>query len=122
MKYGNKKYIAFNREFDSRKEGMRYIELKTLQMGGAISELECQKSFELIPTRYYGKECVRGCKYIVDFWYFDKQRNEYIAEEVKGYETKDFIVKKKIFLEKYVHTGKFSYLEYKEKPIYYEKK
>lgn len=121
-KYGNKQYQAFGRWFDSKKEGVRYIELKTLQMGGEISELECQKSFELIPTRYYGKKCERGCKYIVDFWYYDKQRKEYVAEEIKGYETDSFKIKKKLFLEKYVAKGVCSYLEIKEKPVYYEKK
>lgn len=121
-KYGNRMYQAFGRWFDSKKEGVRYIELKTLEMGGEISGLECQKSFELIPTRYYGKNCERGCKYIVDFWYYDKTRKEYVAEEIKGYETDSFKIKKKLFLEKYVSKGVCSYLEIKEKPVYYEKK
>ena len=120
-KYGNKKYIAFNREFDSKKEGLRYIELKTLQMGGAISELECQKSFELLPTRHYGDEVVHGCKYIADFYYYDKQLNSYVAEDVKGFPTDVYILKKKLFLEKYVSSGKIIFFENGKKSIFYKK-
>lgn len=121
-KYGNKKYIAFDRQFDSKREGLRYCELKTLVMGGEISKLECQKPFELTPTRYYGKECVRWCKYIADFYYYDKRRCEYVAEDVKGFCPAEYLVKKKVFLEKYVATGKLSFFENGNKKIFYEKK
>lgn len=121
-KYGNKKYIADGIQFDSKKEGMRYLELKLLQKAGKIERLILQKPFELIPTRKYGKETVRGCKYVADFYYWDKENNEYVAEDTKGFETAEYKVKKKIFLEKYVLTGMCSFLEYGEKIKIYKKK
>lgn len=120
-KYGNQKYLAFGRWFDSKKEGVRYIELKTLQMGGEISELQCQKVFWLIANRYYGGVYVRGCKYIADFYYYDKTLKSYVAEDVKGFPTEVYKLKKKLFLEKYVMNGNLIFLENGEKQIYYKK-
>lgn len=120
-KYGNKQYIAFNRKFDSKKEGLRYIELKTLQMGGEISELECQKSFELLPTRHYGNKTVQGVRYIADFYYYDKALKSYVAEDTKGYPTDVYKLKKKLFLDKYVSKGSLIFFENGEKMIYYKK-
>lgn len=114
-KYGNKKYIADGIQFDSKKEGMRYLELRLLQKAGKIERLMLQKPFDLIPTRKYGNETVRGCKYIADFYYWDKENNEYVAWETKGYETPDYKIKKKIFLEKYVRNGEVVFIEEKEK-------
>lgn len=122
MKYGNQKYSVNGILFDSKKEANQWYELKMLERAGEISELERQKPFELIPTRNYSGVCVRGCKYIADFYYFDKKRNEYVAQDSKGFATESYKVKKKIFLEKYVNTGKCSFLESGNKPIFYKKK
>ena len=60
MKYGNKKTQTDGIFFDSKKEARRYAELKMMLKVGAISNLELQKPFELIPAQYepvvrYGK-------------------------------------------------------------------
>lgn len=122
MKYGNQKYIVDGLLFDSKKEATRYSELMLLFKAGEISKLERQKPFELIPTRNYSGICVRGCKYVADFYYYDKTKSEYIAEDTKGYPTPEYIVKKKIFLEKYVNTGKCSFFENGNKQLFYKKK
>ena len=119
-KYKSKKIIVDGLLFDSKKEANRWYELKMLQKAGEISELERQKPFELIPTRYYSGVCVRGCKYIADFYYLDK-KNGYVAEDVKGYVLDVFVIKKKLFLEKYVSSGICSFYENGNNQVFYKK-
>lgn len=49
-KYNNKKVTIDGIEFDSKREGMRYLVLKDAQESGVISNLELQPKFELIPA------------------------------------------------------------------------
>ncbi|MBO7735985.1 MAG: DUF1064 domain-containing protein [Methanobrevibacter sp.] len=101
-KYKNKKVYLDGREFDSKKEANRYSELKLLASAGYIAELECQKSFTLIPSQYIGEKCVeRACKYVADFYYYDLNKKKYIVEDTKGYKTRDYIIKRKLMLYKY---------------------
>lgn len=120
-KYKNTPYQAFGRLFDSKKEAVRFHELMLLQKAGKIRALVCQREFPLIATRKYGNETVRGCKYIADFYYYDIEHDEYVVEDVKGFPTPEYIVKKKIFLEKYVYTGECSFIEYGQKIKYFKK-
>lgn len=110
-KYHNKKTNLGGIVFDSKKEANRWLELQQLEKYGVISDLERQKAFELVPTLYYGKECVRGLKYIVDFYYFDKKLNSWVAEDTKGLKIDSYIVKKKVFLEKYVYEKNLVFIE-----------
>ena len=121
MKYKNQKYIVDGQLFDSKKEANQWCELKLLEKAGEICHLERQKPFELIPTRYYGGVCVRGCKYIADFYYYDNRKNEYVAQDTKGYMPDSYIIKKKIFLEKYVNTGICSFFESGNNQLFYKK-
>lgn len=115
MKYGNTKYQIDGMIFDSKKEANRWYELAMLSRAKEITQLQRQKPFELIPTRYYDGVCVRGCKYVADFYYYDVQKKCHVAWETKGYETPDYKIKKKIFLEKYVRSGEIVFIEEKEK-------
>ena len=102
MKYGNKKATLDGITFDSRKEANRYAELKLMQQCGAISHLELQKEFVLIPSQYIDGKCVeRACKYKADFYYHDNYSNQWCCEDTKGFKTKDYIIKRKLML--YVH-------------------
>lgn len=114
-KYKNQKYSVEGHLFDSKKEALRFGELMTLLKAGEISDLYLQKPFELIPTRNYSGVCVRGCKYVADFYYYDVQKKCHVVWETKGYETPDYKIKKKIFLEKYVRSGEIVFIEEKEK-------
>jgi hypothetical protein len=100
-KYGNKKTVLDGMEFDSKKEAQRYAELITLQRSGWISNLECQKRFELIPAQKdsTGKVIEHKCVYVADFCY--EQNGETIVEDVKGMKTDVYIIKRKLML--YVH-------------------
>lgn len=100
-KYGNRKVVLDGKKFDSKKEARRYAELITLQRSGWISNLECQKRFELIPNQRdeSGKIIEHKCVYVADFCY--EQNGETIVEDVKGMKTDVYIIKRKLML--YVH-------------------
>ena len=103
QKLNNKIVTIDGIKFHSKKEGERYCELKLLQRAGVISELELQKSYELIPAQYEtietGEYYQRGDKkgqpktkqvcieqsvvYIADFVY--KQNGQTVVEDVKGF-------------------------------------
>lgn len=103
-KYRNRK-ITFDGEiFDSIKEYRRFCELRLLERAGAITGLERQKSFTLIPAQYADvngkRKCVeRACNYVADFVYW--QDGKMIVEDTKGVKTKEYIIKRKLML--YLH-------------------
>ena len=98
-------------EFDSRKEARRYQELLLLERGKAISNLQLQVKFVLIPAQYeeverYGKKgnklkshrrfVEKEVSYIADFVY--EEDGKLIVEDTKGFKTKDYIIKRKLML------------------------
>ena len=96
-KYKRQKVTVDNLTFDSKKEAKRYFQLKELEQNGEICNLELQKVFVLIPSQYIDGKCVeRPCKYIADFCY--EQGGKTIVEDVKGYKTTDYKIKKKMML------------------------
>ena len=104
-KYRNKKVIVNGIEFDSKEEAKRYIILANLQKNGLIFNLQLQKKYPLISAQYAvidGKrKCVeRECSYIADFVYKDKTGNT-VVEDVKGFKTKEYIIKRKLMLKIY---------------------
>lgn len=116
-KYKNKKVEVDGILFDSKKEAARYVELKLLEQQGKITNLQIQKTYELIPAQYeiferYGKRgqrlkdgkrlLERPLSYIADFVY--EQDGKMIVEDVKGYRDPSsagyakFVVKRKLML------------------------
>ena len=89
-KYGAQKVVIDGMVFDSRAEGNRYIELKHLKYAGEIKWFNPQPSFRL----------PGGVRYRADFIVGD-QSGKIWVEDVKGVETKDFMVKKRIFIDQY---------------------
>jgi hypothetical protein len=100
-KYSNKKITVDSVTFDSKKEARRYVELKILQMIGAIEKLELQPRFELQPEFVKNDEKHKKIEYIADFKYFNKETNEIVVEDVKGHKTQVYRIKKKLFEYKY---------------------
>lgn len=115
-KYGNKKYTVDGITFDSMREAHRYQELKVLQKAGVIHDLKMQVEFILIPTQYepstgiyksgknkgkpkVGKVIERKCSYIADFVYLEN--GILTVEDAKGMRTKDYIIKRKLMLERH---------------------
>ena len=78
-KYRNKKTQIGDMVFDSKKEASRYQELKLLERGGIISDLQTQKRFLVCPKSGGNK---RARFYIADFVY--KEGGKSIIEDVKS--------------------------------------
>lgn len=101
-KYFNKKVMVDGIKFDSKKEAKRFQELMILKKTGLIKELELQPTFELQESYTNNKgEKVRAITYKADFIYFDKHLNRYIVEDVKGFKTDVYKLKKKLFEYQY---------------------
>lgn len=91
-KYNAKKTYVDGIAFDSKKEAKRYQELKLLERGGVISDLDYQVKFELIPKQ----EGERPCYYVADFVYTENGKK--VVEDVKGFRTDVYKLKRKLML------------------------
>lgn len=101
-KYGNKITEIDGIKFHSRAEAVRYTELKLLVRIGDIKDLVLQPKFLLqegfINKRTGKKE--HPIYYVSDFQYTTRTGVK-IVEDKKGAKTKDYLIKKKMFLYKY---------------------
>ena len=110
-KYHSKKISVNGIIYESKKEYKRHCELLLLEKAGAITDLQTQVKFILIPVQFetferYGKKgqrlkdgsrCVeKECAYIADFVY--TENGEKVVEDAKGFRTKDYIIKRKLML------------------------
>ena len=100
-KYHNKKIEYDGYKFDSQKEKNYYVVLKELEKHGYITDLQLQVKFELQPSFKYDGKTIRAITYIADFVYFNIQENKIIVVDVKGFKTKEYLLKKKMFMFKY---------------------
>lgn len=81
--------------FASIAEMHRYIKLKRLQKSKLIKNLKLQPHFLLIPKT----KTEKACYYVADFQY--EKNGTTIVEDVKGYRTQSYIIKRKLF--KYIY-------------------
>lgn len=111
-KYGNKKITVDGVTFDSKKEYLRWCELRLLERAGRITNLQRQVKYELIPAQYEeyerysdktGKRLKNGsravekeCSYIADFVYTEDGQT--VVEDTKGFRTEAYIIKRKMML------------------------
>lgn len=100
-KYNSKKTVVDGQKFDSKKEANRYQELLLLEKAGVIKNLSRQVKFVLIPSQRdeSGKVVERECSYKADFTY--EEGIETVVEDVKGFRTKEYIIKRKLMLYQY---------------------
>lgn len=96
-KYRSKKIVIDGISFDSKREGNRYCELKMLEKAGKIKDLELQHQFELQPSFKKNGKTIRAITYVADFTYFDLEKNKNIVEDVKGFKTDVYMLKRKLF-------------------------
>ena len=89
-KYRSNKVSIDGHTFDSQKEANYYCELKLKLQAKQINGFCLQPTFMLAP----------GLKYKADFIVFNKDNSTEIID-VKGYKTKEYIAKKKVFEDKY---------------------
>ena len=89
-KYGNRKVTIDGVQFDSVAESKFYSVLKLREKAGEVYEVELQKPYALT---------VNGqlvCTYKCDFAFYDALVKRNRVVDVKGVQTKDFIIKKKL--------------------------
>lgn len=98
-KYGAKKCTVDNIEFDSMKEARRYAELKLLERAGQIKNLQLQPKFLLQESFKQNGKSYREISYIADFSYVEN--GNLVVEDTKGFKTKVFRLKEKLFRYKY---------------------
>ena len=98
-KYGAKKTEIDGIRFDSKREAAYYSELKLLKMAGEL-DFELQPKFTLIEGFEKNGKKYRPTHYIADFLitYRDGRK---VVIDVKGFETKDFKIKAKLFNQRY---------------------
>lgn len=89
-KYGAVKTSVDGQTFDSKKEADFYCELKLRLQSGDIKGFCLQPIFILAP----------GLKYKADFIVFHNNGTTEIID-TKGFKTKEYITKKKVFEDKY---------------------
>ena len=102
-KYGAKKAQRGPITFDSQKEAARYDQLVLLERAGEIRGLRLQPEFTLQEafTTPAGEK-IRAIRYRADFAYEQKIvegidiRWAPVVEDVKGYRTKEYEIKKKL--------------------------
>ena len=94
-KYHAKKITIDKITFDSKKEAIRYQELKLLEKSKAISGLKRQVPYVLIEKSKYGREI----KYLADFVY--TENGMIVVEDCKGIKTPVYCLKKRLLAEKY---------------------
>lgn len=100
-KYGAKKIECDNIIFHSEGEMRRYSELKILEKKGLIKDLILQPRFLLQESFVYEGKKYRKIEYVADFQYYDNMINKIVVEDFKGFKTKEYNIKKKMFLYKY---------------------
>ena len=96
-KYRSKKVTVDGITFMSKKEAKRYCELKLLERAGKIKDLQLQYQFILQPPFKKNGKTIRAITYVADFVYFDMERMKNVVEDVKGYKTDVYQLKRKMF-------------------------
>lgn len=89
-KYGNRKTEVDGFIFDSKKEAQRYQQLKLMEAAGEIVDIRMQVKYHCTVN---GKKV---CTYIADFEYTTTKDLKVHTEDVKGYKTKEYKLKKKL--------------------------
>lgn len=80
--------------FDSKKEANRYFELKCLEKAGEITELKLQPKFDFKLSGFTKDKKI--FTYKADFSYYNKGEKFPVIEDVKGFQTPVFRLKKKL--------------------------
>jgi Protein of unknown function (DUF1064) len=103
-KYGAIKTVVDGITFDSKREAVRYVELKILEKTGDVIDLRCQTPFRI---EVNGKEIAR---YYADFTYKERidrplegvpYHYSFVAEDAKGVRTAVYKLKKKLVEAQY---------------------
>ena len=98
-KYNNEPTLLDGLRFDSRAEAKRYGELRLMERAGAITDLQRQVPFELVPAcKRPGGGTERPVVYLADFVYHEGPTGQRVVEDVKGAMTPEYRLKRKLML------------------------
>lgn len=87
--------------FDSRAEAARYNQLRMLEQSNEISQLTVHPEFVLVDAFTHPRQgAIKQIAYRPDFVYRNRS-GELVVEDVKGFRTPDFDIKRKLFLNRY---------------------
>ena len=92
-KFNARRTVVDNITFDSKKEALRYMELKILAKTGHISKLELQPEYPMIVNGH------KVCSYRADFRYVENGKT--VIEDCKGVKTPVYAIKRKLLLACY---------------------
>lgn len=90
-KFRAKPTVVDRLRFASKREARRYAELKLLEEEGEIVGLRLQPRYPLVVGGMH------VCTYVADFEYSWAVLPSLVTEDCKGYRTKEFIIKAKLF-------------------------
>lgn len=98
-KYSAKKTTVDGIMFDSKAEAERFEVLKVLQNSGEIGDITVHPIYVLVE----GGQTASGVKlssikYEADFKYYDMKLKKYVIEDVKGFATPTYKIKRNLFL------------------------
>lgn len=101
-KLNNSKITVNGETFDSEGEFIRWEELCKMREAALIHMLERQPAFELQKHFRHPSfpKMILAITYKADFRYIT-DAGQVIVEDVKGFKTKDFAIKMKLFLHKF---------------------
>lgn len=90
-KYRNEPVVIDGRRYDSKREAAYCENLILMEKAGKIGGLELQKRFPLL-----GPKGELICTYIADAVFWDHEQDRFRVIDVKGVETKEFRLKKRL--------------------------
>lgn len=90
-KYRNVRTEIDGIKFASKREAVRYSQLKLLERAGEIKNLRLQPRYPLSVNGLH------VCTYVADFDYVETSTERLVTEDSKGVRTRDFINKAKLF-------------------------
>lgn len=98
-KYHNRRVVVDDMTFDSEAEYKRWQELRMMERVGLIRDLKRQVPFEIIPKfKAPDGKIIRQTVYKADFVYKDLETGKEVVEDVKGFSTPEYKLKKKLML------------------------
>ena len=100
-KYKNIKVVVEGKIFHSKKEGNRYLDLLELEKKRLIYDLILQPRFTLLDKMKWNGITLYKRSYIADFQYIDTVTGDTIVEDVKGFLTPIYKLKRHLFLSLY---------------------
>ncbi|EIJ79146.1 hypothetical protein PB1_16354 [Bacillus methanolicus PB1] len=104
-KYGSKKVTIDGHTFDSKAEAKYYEQLKWLKQAKQIKDFKLQPRYILQEAFKKNGKHFRKIEYVADFEIHNLDGSIEVID-VKGYETRDFSIKRKLFEKKYEHSLK----------------